>query len=114
MHRRPRDRNPSKNLYTTQQLFINALNLIAQTGLYQRNLEDWERKPNADQTWINLRPHIQEAYQQRLTLGMVISAQGGYAQNNRFVGLTTSEESNENTAKTIAGTIHHTWQSSPR
>ena len=59
----------AKNLYMTQQLFINALDLIAQTGLYQCDLKDWECKPNADQTWINLRPHIQEAYQHRLTLG---------------------------------------------
>ena len=48
----------AKNSYMTQQLLINALNLIARTGLYQRNLEDWEHKPNADQMWINLRPHI--------------------------------------------------------
>ena len=89
----------------TQQLLINALDLIAQTGLYQRNLEDWECKPDADQMWINLHPHIQEAYQRRLTSGTVTLALGGHAQNNRFAGLTTNEESYNNTADTIAGTI---------
>ncbi len=41
----------AKNPYTTQQLLLNVL--------YQRDLEDWEHKPIADQTWINLRPFIQ-------------------------------------------------------
>ena len=92
-------------MYTTQQLLINVLDLFTQTGLYQRKLKDWECKPEGEQTWINLRPHIQEAYQQRLTLGTVTSAQGGYAQNNQLAGLTRNEESTNNTADTIADTI---------
>ena len=35
----------AKNPYTTQQLLINAIDLFARCGLYQRDLEDWERKP---------------------------------------------------------------------
>ena len=95
----------AKNPYTKQQLLIHALDLIAQTGLNQHDRKDWECKPNADQTWINLCPHTQEAYQRCLTSGTVTSAQGGYAQNNCFAGLTTNEESNEDTADTITGTI---------
>ena len=45
------------------------------------------------------------AYQRCLTSGTVTSAQGGYAQNNCFAGLTTNEESNKDTANTITGTI---------
>ena len=101
----------AKNLYMTQQLLINALDLIAQTGLYQCNLKDWEHMPKAEQTWINLHPHIHEAYQRRLTPGTVTLAQGGYAQNNRFSGLTTYEESDNITANTIAMPSHHTWRS---
>ncbi len=52
----------AKNPYTTQQLLINTINLLARSGLYQRDLEDWERKPIVDQTWINLRPFTQEGY----------------------------------------------------
>jgi hypothetical protein len=74
--------------------------------LYQCNLEDWERKPIGDQTWINLRPFIQEAYQRRLTSGTITSAQGRFTQNNRFAGLATEVDSDDDTAETIAGTIN--------
>jgi hypothetical protein len=96
----------AKNPYTTQQLIINAIDLLARCRLYQRDLEDWERKPIADQTWINLRPFIQEAYQRRLTSGTITSAQGGFAQNNRFTGLATDVNSDDDTTETIAGTIN--------
>ena len=96
----------AKNPYTTQQLLINALDLLARCGLYQRDLKDWERKPIAGQTWINLRPFIQEAYPRRLTSGTITSAQGGFAQNNRFAGLATDVDSDDDTAETIAGTIN--------
>jgi hypothetical protein len=39
------------------------LDLIAQSNLYQRGIEDWEQKPLADQTWVDRRRFIQEAYQ---------------------------------------------------
>jgi hypothetical protein len=72
----------------------------------QRNIEDWERKPLGDQTWINLHPFIQEAYQQRLTSGTITSTQSGYAQSNRFASLATNKDSDDDTADTIAGTIN--------
>ena len=96
----------AKNPYTTQQLLINAIDLLARSGLYQRDLEDWERKPIVDQTWINLRPFIQEAYQRRLTSGTITSAQGGFTPANRFAGLATDGDSDDDTAETIAGTIN--------
>lgn len=94
----------AKNLISTQQLLTNTLDLIKCCGLYQCNLKNWERKPIAEQTWINLRPFIQEAYQRRLTSGTIISAQGGFTQNNRFAGLTMNDNSDDDTAETIAGT----------
>jgi hypothetical protein len=106
MHHLPGDCNPSKNPYTTQQLLQNSLDLIAQCSLYQRNIEDWEQKPLSNQTWINLHPFIQEAYQQRLTSGTITSTQVGYAQNNCFAGLATNKDSDNNTADTIAVTIY--------
>jgi hypothetical protein len=96
----------AKNPYTTQQLLINAIDLLARSGLYQRNLEDWERKPIVNQTWINLRPFIQEAYQRRLTSGTITSAQGGFTPTNRFADLATEVDSDNDTAETIAGTIN--------
>jgi hypothetical protein len=32
----------AQNPYTTQQLLLNSLDLIAQCGLYQRDIKDWE------------------------------------------------------------------------
>ncbi len=55
--------------------------------------------------WINLRPFIQEAYQHRLISGTITSTHSGYAQSNRFAGLATNKDSDNNTANTIAGTI---------
>jgi hypothetical protein len=74
--------------------------------LYQHDLKDWVRKSIADQTWINLRPFIQEAYQRCLTLGTITPAQGGFAPTNRFSGLTTNKDSDKDTAETIPGTIN--------
>jgi hypothetical protein len=82
------------------------LDLIAQCGLYQRNIEDWERKPLGNQMCINLRPFIQEAYQQCLTSGTITSTQSGYTQSNLFAGLATNKDSDDDTADTIAGTIN--------
>jgi hypothetical protein len=93
-------------LYTTQQLLQNALDLITQCSLYQQDIENWEQKPLGNQTWINLHPFIQEAYQRRLTSGTITSMQGGYAQSNHFTVLVTNKDSGNNTADTIAGTIN--------
>jgi hypothetical protein len=69
-------------------------------------LRIWEQKPLDNQTWINLCPFIQGAYQRCLTSGTITSTQSGYAQSNCFAGLATNEDSDINTANTIAGTIN--------
>ncbi len=51
--------------YTDQQLLMNIIDLLTQCGIYQRDLEDWDQKPEAEITWINLRPFIQKACQPR-------------------------------------------------
>ncbi len=96
----------AQNLYTTQELLQNSLDLIAQCSLYQRDIEDWERKPICNQTWINLCPFIQEAYQRCLTSGMITSTQSGYTQSNLFTSLATNKDSDNDIKDTIAGTIN--------
>ena len=94
--------------YTSEQLMMNVIDLLTRSGMFVRDLEDWDRKPSADRTWINLRPFIQESYQRRISSGTMTSAQGGYSGGgNRFAGLTTADEevSDDDTAETIAGTI---------
>jgi hypothetical protein len=92
----------ARNPYTTQKRLLNALDLIAQCGLYQQDVEDWERKPFSDQMWINLHPFIQEAYQRCLTSETITSTQSGYTQISGFAGLATNKASDNDTADTIA------------
>jgi hypothetical protein len=68
--------------YTNEQLIMNVIDLLTRCGMYTRNMEDWDRKPDADNTWIHLCPFIQKAYQQCLQMGTMTAAQGGYATNN--------------------------------
>jgi hypothetical protein len=56
--------------------------------------------------WINLQPFIQEVYQRRLTSGTITSAQGRFTQTNRFAGLATEVDFEDDIAETIAGTIN--------
>jgi hypothetical protein len=49
----------AKVLYTGEQMMMNVIDLLTRSGMFVQDLEDWDRKPSADQTWINLRPFIQ-------------------------------------------------------
>jgi hypothetical protein len=85
---------------------LDTITIYVSCSLYQRDLKDWEYTLIMDQTWINLRPLIQEAYQRRLTTDTIMAAQGGYTQNNQFSGLTTNEEFGNDITNTIASTIN--------
>ncbi len=88
---------------------MNIINLLTRSGMFVQDLEDWDRKPSADQMWINLRSFIQELYQRHITLGAMMSAQGGYTGGgNCFAGLTAEKDdvSDNDTAETIAGTTN--------
>jgi hypothetical protein len=49
--------------YTSEQMMMNVINLLTRSGMFMQDLKDWDRKPSADQMWINLRPFIQELNQ---------------------------------------------------
>jgi len=66
----------AKVKYTDEQLLMNVIDLLTHCGIYQRELEDWERISDTHKTWLNLRPFIQEAYQRRLVSGTTTAAQG--------------------------------------
>ena len=86
---------------------MNAVDLFTCTGLYARDMDDWEQKPLADQTYFNLRPFIRAAYQRRLTSGTVTASTGGYGSNNRFAGLSTEDDaSDDGTAESIVESIN--------
>jgi hypothetical protein len=97
--------------YSSKQLLMNIIDLLTRCGLYQHNLEDWDRKPDANKTWPNLHPFIQEAYQHRLASGKMTAGQGGYAPCNCFAPfLANNARVNDilgnDTAETIATTIN--------
>ena len=56
--------------YTPEQFLMNVVDLLHQCRIYTRDLEDWDRCADSDKTWMHIRPFIQEAYQQRLQLGV--------------------------------------------
>ena len=93
--------------FTTEQLLMNAVDLLTRCGMYARDMDDWERKPAADQTYFLLRPFIQAAFQRRLTSGAVTAAASGYSTGNKFAGLTAGDDvSDDGTAETIVDTIN--------
>ncbi len=97
--------------YTDEQLLMNVIDLLTRCGLYQRDLEDWDRKPVAIKAWLNLRLFIQEAYQCCLALGTMRAGQGGYKSCNHFApfqanNATDNDVLNANTAEIIAITIN--------
>jgi hypothetical protein len=90
---------------------MNIIDLLSKCGLYQHNLEDWERKPDADKTWLNLHQFIQEAYQRCLALGTMTAGQRGYTSCNRFAPFQANNATDDNvsdndTAEAIAITIN--------
>jgi hypothetical protein len=93
--------------YTTEQLLMNVVNLFTRAGIYARDMDDWERKPPNEQTYYNLRPLIQAAYQCHLASGVIAATASGYASNNQFAGLTANDKaSDDGTAKTIVESIN--------
>ena len=92
--------------YTPEQLLMNVVDLLHQCSLYTRDLKDWDRRADADKTWMHIRPFIQEAYQQHLQSGVTTAAVSGYALINRFAGLAEIDKaSNNDSVETLAGTI---------
>ncbi len=96
----------SKVPFTTEQLLMNADDLFTRSGLYTWDMDDWERKSAVDQTYFNLRPFIQAAYQRRITSGTVTST-SGYNTVNWFAGQSTDDNvSDDGTAGTFVDTIN--------
>ncbi len=97
--------------YTNKQLLMNVIDLLTRCSLYQRDIEDWDHKSDADKTWLNFRPFIQKAYQRPLASGTMTAWQGGYTSCNHFApfqanNATEDYVSDDNTAETIAITIN--------
>jgi hypothetical protein len=97
--------------YFDKQLLMNVIDLLTKCGLYQRDLEDWDRKPDANKMWLNLCPFIKEAYQRCLALGTMMAGQGGYTSCNRFAPFQANNATDGNildddAAETISNTIN--------
>jgi hypothetical protein len=69
-------------------------------------MDDWERKPDTNKTYVNLCPFIQAVYQRRLASGVITAPQSRYTSNNCFVGLTVADNVSDNgMADTIVESI---------
>jgi hypothetical protein len=82
--------------YTTEQLLMNVVNLFTRLGIYSRNMDNWERKPDAKKTYFNLHPFIQAMYQCCFASGVVTTTQSVYASNSSFASLTTKDNVSDN------------------
>jgi hypothetical protein len=96
--------------YTTEQLLMNVIDLFMRSGAYAGGMDNWEQKPATDQTYFNLRPFIQAAYQRHLASGVIAAAASGYVTNNRFAGFAAEDDvddvSDASTTKTIVCSIN--------
>jgi hypothetical protein len=90
---------------------MNVIDLLTRCSLYQHDLEDWDRKLDANKMWLNLCLFIQEAYQRCLALGTMTAGQGGYTSCNCFAPFQANNATDDNildnnTAETIAIAIN--------
>jgi len=97
--------------YTAQKLLNNAVRLLLQCGLYTRDFEDWDRKPNGDRIWINLKTFVQECYTRRLNASNITSGAQGYVQNAFTVLQEESEEEDDDVQTVITQMAALTTQS---
>ena len=67
--------------YTAQQLLNNAVHLLLQTRLYNRDFKDWDRKIAADKTWTTLKTFVQECYTRRINVNSITPGMQGDVQN---------------------------------
>ena len=88
------------NPYTPMQLLNNAIRMLLECGLYQRDFEEWDSKTAADKVRINLKPYIQEAYQCRLNATGNTSGHHGYMQN-AFAVLEESDDDEDGDVATV-------------
>ena len=89
------------NPYTDKQLVLATVRHLLTTGLYTRAFEEWDLLAAADQTWIELRRIIQEAFERRLNATAPTAGHQGYAPalpymlNNAFGALGPSIETDD-------------------
>ena len=87
--------------YTPMQLLNNAIRLLLGCGLYQRDFKEWDDKSVADKVWTNLKPFIQEAYQQQLNATGNTAGKHRYMQNVLSILRESDEDKDEDVAPVI-------------
>ena len=94
------------NPYTEKQLITNAIRLLLTTGLYVRAFEEWDRLLPVNQTWIELRRVIQEAFQRRLNATAPTAGGQGYVpayHQNAFGALESDDSDGDDVS--VANTV---------
>jgi hypothetical protein len=100
------------NPYTDKQLIFTAVRHLLTTGLYIRAFEDWDQLSAVDQTWVELRKIIQDAFERRLNATAPTAGHQGYVPalpymlNNTFGAFgPTADTDDEDSVDTIATQI---------
>ena len=86
--------------YTAQQLLNNAVHLLLQTRLYNRDFKDWDRKIAADKTWTTLKTFVQECYTRRINVNSITTGMQGYVQN-AFAALAEELDDDNDDVQTV-------------
>lgn len=81
-----------RTAFSPEQLLLTARHLIEATGRYTLEFQEWDRKPDADKTYTNLRTFIQTAYTNRYGNASGTTGAAGYG--NAF-NVMASEEGTE-------------------
>jgi hypothetical protein len=93
--------------YTAKQLLMNVVDLFMRAGIYARDINNWECRPDANKMYINLHPFIQAAYQGCLASGVITATQSRYATNNCVAGLTAADNVlDDGTTDTIVDSLN--------
>ena len=93
------------NPYTDYQIINNAIHLLLATGLYVRAFKEWDCLTPINQTWIELRRTIQEAFQHQLNATATTAGGWGYApafHQNAFAVLEEASDDKESLTNTVA------------
>lgn len=86
--------------YTAPQILNTAYTLVYNTGMFFEDCKLWNRKPDADKTWVNFKTHFLEA-QRELRLQQQTTKQAGY-QANLSYQQENVEQQHRDTAEALA------------
>ena len=76
---------------TDEQLIDLTLTILKNCGIFSNALQSWRRKPQVDQTWPNLKDHLDDEHQALLDTTDLTIKQTSFQQANELVEIMRNE-----------------------